>query len=169
MEITENKLYSIIEKYVRYYLNEKYIINEMAIEKHMFFTKCENIINVLVDHSLLLAYCSTHDKENQNFNHWKKEVTGFCKPLTTYNLKGFSKNKQCTIKERLLKQAWISDFEMLSNKVMADYWYAISKEKNINFSITNNMKSKYIEIINNIIHYISNSNMRGLIDYINII
>ena len=167
MEIKKTELKKIIKPIVEEYLRKhKSILLEMAMERSYFINKAEGVMWKLMEHVLLLAYCSIYDRNNHWFTHWKDEVSAFTVPLVDAIINKTKKSKMYKTKHIALFSLYYETWEINNIDIVQKHWNIKSKKENINFKLTDELYKKYIEIMNTIMEFIAQSKTEELDDYI---
>lgn len=86
----EGKSYADV---IDYNLFNKGYITEMALHKKDFVSLLLDLKDQLIENWCLCAYCSLHDKENDNFDHWCVEFMSYANKIKRCNLKSGDKQK----------------------------------------------------------------------------
>lgn len=100
-----------IEKIVMKNKQVRQMMTEMAMPLKVYIKKIEFYMHDLVENWCLCKWCQMFDPENNNFNHWKKELRAFINQLKDPVIKN-------SIGKKKHLQRWLKEYYELDTKSM---------------------------------------------------
>jgi translation elongation factor EF-G len=163
MEINETELRQIVYDAVRETIKKE--LGGTLVEardRNSYLKTTNSLLKPITQHTLLVAYCSLYERDNLNFNHWKKEVVAFCSNITTGKIADVSVSNQHRVKEKILTQVFYTDNRININEM----WVDLMDKKNIKRKMDNHLLEAYTDIIDDLVEYIKNGDMKNLENYV---